>query len=135
MQVSGLRAITPNSEPGIVPDFLADHHDRNDFDIFTIDVGAPTNNPVTTLPKSLVGIDRIPLEEAVNADTPRVLELTAGRIDVETSENIKILDVTFTINGKAMDMDRIDEVIHLGDTEIWEIVNSTGQAHPMSYSW
>ena len=30
-----------------------------------------------------------------------------------------------------MDMDRIDEVIHLGDTEIWEIVNSTGQAHPI----
>lgn len=25
------------------------------------------------------------------------------------------------INGKRMDMDRIDEVVHLGDTEVWEV--------------
>ena len=41
------------------------------------------------------------------------------------------LDITFTINNKAFDLDRIDEVIQLGDTEIWEITNTTGQAHPM----
>ena len=122
-----------NSELGntYVPDQLADEHDRIDFDIFTIAVGSPTGNPVTTLPASLTRIDRIPWEEAVNADAPRQWELTPGRLDVETSEEIATLDLTFTINGKAMDLGRIDGVIQLGDTEIWEIINSTGQAHPM----
>lgn len=34
------------------------------------------------------------------------------------------------INGKLMDMHRIDERVRLGDTEIWEIVNRGGQMHP-----
>jgi len=32
---------------------------------------------------------------------------------------------------QAFDLGRIDEVIQLGDTEIWEITNTTGQTHPM----
>ena len=34
------------------------------------------------------------------------------------------------INGKIMDMERIDEVVRLGDIEIWEVDNIGGQAHP-----
>ncbi len=34
------------------------------------------------------------------------------------------------INGKIMDMERMDEVVRLGDTEIWEVSNPGGQAHP-----
>ena len=34
------------------------------------------------------------------------------------------------INGKIMDMERIDEVVRLGDIEIWEVNNIGGQAHP-----
>ena len=34
------------------------------------------------------------------------------------------------INGKIMDMGRIDEVVRLGDIEIWEVDNRGGQAHP-----
>lgn len=34
------------------------------------------------------------------------------------------------INGKWMDMHRVDEVVRLGDTEIWELTNRTGQPHP-----
>ena len=34
------------------------------------------------------------------------------------------------INGKQMDMDRIDEKVEIGSTEIWEIGNYTGQTHP-----
>ncbi|WP_217608863.1 multicopper oxidase domain-containing protein, partial [Bacillus sp. GbtcB15] len=40
------------------------------------------------------------------------------------------------INGKQMDMDRIDEEVNLNDTEIWEISNDSGMgmmggmAHP-----
>ena len=36
----------------------------------------------------------------------------------------------FAINGKSMDMNRIDETIKLGDTEIWEIVNMSPMSHP-----
>ncbi len=35
-----------------------------------------------------------------------------------------------TINGKAMDINRIDERVKLGDTEIWEISNASNMAHP-----
>ena len=34
------------------------------------------------------------------------------------------------INGKIMDMQRIDEVVRLGDIEIWEVSNPGGQVHP-----
>ncbi len=35
-----------------------------------------------------------------------------------------------SINGKAMDIKRVDEVVKLGDTEIWEISNASPQPHP-----
>ena len=36
----------------------------------------------------------------------------------------------FTINKKVMDMNRIDETVRLGDTEIWAITNKSEMAHP-----
>ena len=36
----------------------------------------------------------------------------------------------FTINGKAMDMTRIDEVVKKGETEIWEVTAIGPMAHP-----
>ncbi len=36
----------------------------------------------------------------------------------------------FTINGKSMDMERIDEVVKMGETEIWEITAIGPMAHP-----
>ncbi len=35
------------------------------------------------------------------------------------------------INGKTMDMARIDEVVRLGDIEIWEVSNRGAQPHPL----
>ena len=37
---------------------------------------------------------------------------------------------THTINGKEMKMSRIDEIIKLNDTEIWELGNDSMFAHP-----
>ncbi len=34
------------------------------------------------------------------------------------------------INGKVMDLDRVDECARLGDTEIWEVENLVGMDHP-----
>jgi hypothetical protein len=36
----------------------------------------------------------------------------------------------FTINDKSMNMQRIDETVRLGDTEIWAITNEADMAHP-----
>lgn len=38
--------------------------------------------------------------------------------------------MAMTINGKSMDMERIDERVPLGATEIWTIRNATPLAHP-----
>ncbi len=40
------------------------------------------------------------------------------------------LGKSHTINGKSMKMDRIDEVVKLDTTEIWEISNDSNFAHP-----
>ncbi|HEX6514039.1 MAG TPA: multicopper oxidase domain-containing protein [Nocardioidaceae bacterium] len=34
-----------------------------------------------------------------------------------------------TINGKKMDMSRIDETVELGTTEVWEVTNTDGEYH------
>lgn len=109
-----------NSELGsiYVPDGLADLNDRNDFDVFTIRVGERTVNHVETMPQAMATIEP-PLEtDAVNADNPRLFFMAARGM---------------TINGKQMDINRIDEFITLGDTEIWEISSENvggEQAHP-----
>ena len=36
----------------------------------------------------------------------------------------------FTINGRSMDLNRIDEVVKKGETEIWEIQNAGPMIHP-----
>lgn len=36
----------------------------------------------------------------------------------------------FTINGNEMDMGRIDEVVTMGETEIWEVANAGPMIHP-----
>ena len=61
------------------------------------------------IPQHLVDVPRI---EEASASTTRDFTLT-GMI----------------INGKAMDMDRVDEVIAMGDTEIWTVSNSDTQVH------
>jgi len=37
----------------------------------------------------------------------------------------------FTINGNEMDIDRIDEVVKMGETEIWEFTNAGPMIHPI----
>lgn len=44
-------------------------------------------------------------------------------------------NMTFVINGKSFDMNRIDEIINLseGDIEIWSIQNMSPMAHHSMY--
>ena len=40
-------------------------------------------------------------------------------------------DSGFTINKRSFDMQRIDEVIHLNDIEVWEFTNNSPMPHPV----
>ena len=67
----------------------------------------------------LGGLTRIPSQLV---DVPRINESSAARTrDFDLSG--------FSINGRTMSMSRIDDVITLGDTEIWNVTNIDGQTH------
>jgi bilirubin oxidase len=42
----------------------------------------------------------------------------------------KFILEAFTINSKMMDPNRVDEIVKMGDTEIWEVSNNSPTYHP-----
>lgn len=40
------------------------------------------------------------------------------------------MNMTFVINGKSFDANRVDEFVPAGATEVWEIKNASPMAHP-----
>jgi FtsP/CotA-like multicopper oxidase with cupredoxin domain len=65
--------------------------------------------PSPPVPEQLATIDR---PDAAAAATTREFRLGGNQI-----------------NGRSMDMDRVDEVVTVGDTEIWEVTNADGNPH------
>jgi len=114
---------------GVFPDTMADY-DMNmlngaDFQVLDVNVVAPTANPVTVIPTSLVPYTPIP---TANADINRILVLDTIRLlpgDVPS-----LAEGPFGINDKTFDMDSINISIPLNSTEIWTLVNKTHIAHP-----
>ncbi|MCY7412202.1 MAG: multicopper oxidase domain-containing protein, partial [Salinibacterium sp.] len=52
------------------------------------------------------------------------------RIEASSASTVRDFSLSgYSINGQMMDMSRIDEVITLGDTEIWTVSNTDGQTH------
>jgi FtsP/CotA-like multicopper oxidase with cupredoxin domain len=47
--------------------------------------------------------------------------------DVVTTRSFRLSGTA--INGRDMDMNRVDEVVGLGDTELWEVTNADGTPH------
>lgn len=68
------------------------------------------------LPPQLTTIEPIPETQAAKIRR-FVLDTTGDGRQLMSAEN------RLTINGKKMNIDRIDETVRLGDTEIWEITN------------
>lgn len=93
-----------------------DMFDNIDFNLFNISVGDATTDPVpvTTLPTTLNTITRFTAAEAVNQASPRTFVLSGHD----------------KINGLSMDMTRIDQVVTLGDIEIWQVTVDSGGHHP-----
>jgi len=90
-----------------------------DFNIMQINVVAQTTNAVTALPATLES--NIPYPEA-SADITRTIRFTA--------DSAMVMDGPFYFNDSTFNMDRIDFVIPINNTEIWKLVNETMVAHP-----
>ncbi len=101
-----------------VPEVMRDAMDTTDYELVTFNVGPPstTPTPVTAIPSSLISITSYDVNDAVNTDNPR--------------EFVLISEATMQINGVEMDINVINETVKLGDMEVWEIINTSGQAHP-----
>ncbi len=93
----------------------------NDFDIILFQIQPPTTNPVTSIPATLVSIE--PYLESM-ADTTRTFTLDP----VSMGQNV--LNGDFLINDTYFNMDIINEIIPLNNTEIWSITNQSPIAHP-----
>jgi FtsP/CotA-like multicopper oxidase with cupredoxin domain len=96
----------------LVPDYIADDFDRSNFILFSINVTAPTANPVTSLPATLNSITRYSVADAV---TTRELRLTLPP----------------AINNQTFDMEVINITSTFDTQEIWTIVNQSNDPHPI----
>ena len=72
------------------------------------------------LPTRLISLDRIDASEAIRT----------RRFTLEMGMGGMMMGGGFTINGKTMDLARIDEKVRVGTTEIWEIENVSPMPHP-----
>ena len=93
--------------------------DGINFNILKLNVVAPTANPVTSIPASLVTVPRL---LAANANTTRSITFTA--------QNMMVMDGPFYFNDSLFNMNRIDYRIPLNNTEIWSLNDQTMVAHP-----
>ncbi len=85
------------------------------FPVFSVEVVRKEKHDLV-LPETLTPLQFHRPEDAVNADQPRtfVVGMTMGR--------------GWTINGRTFEMTAVadDEVVRLGDLEVWSFVNNTG---------
>ena len=95
-----------------------------DFNVLRLDVIAPTSSPITTIP--LTFNPKVPLLESTS-DFSRSLHFSA---DTVLSGPQGYVDGPFVINNSEFDIDSINIVTYLNNTEIWTLTNSTLVAHP-----
>jgi bilirubin oxidase len=91
--------------------------DDTDFSVLTIHVGAPTNDPVTTVPTALT--------------TNEVLSQTgAATRSIGFSAQPMMSMTNFFINNKKFDMEEVEFTTEQDKVEVWNITNQTMMAHP-----
>ena len=66
---------------------------------------------------------------AIPAVLNSITRLSEADAQTTRSFTLSMHRMRFAINGKTMDMNRIDEIIPLGATEIWEVSNQSGMSH------
>lgn len=107
--------------PGAVQGMGMDNSYLNgiDFPLFQINVVAPTANPVTSVPSTLINL--LPVDTTGTA-----------RIRFKTLSGQGMISMgNFFIAGQQFDINVINDTIILNDKELWEFVNVSNLAHPM----
>ncbi len=92
-----------------------------DFNIMQFNVGAANANPVTTIPNNLVTVT--PYLES-NSDFTRSFDMSP-----ETMGSNQ-LNGNFFINNVLFNANVINESVPFDNTEVWDIFNDSGIAHP-----
>jgi len=113
MGMRGMRGMGGNRGGGMMDE-------RRRFSVLDIRP-AERRSQAITMPRRLATLPRIDPTAAVR--TRRfVLEMGMGMRMMRGGG--------FTINGRSMDMQRIDESVKVGTTEIWQVENASMMAHP-----
>lgn len=116
-------ATNPSAMPmGSIAGYSNNHLNGNDFNILRIEVVAPTANPVSTIPATL--IPQTPYV-AGNANSTRTLTFSPAQMGPGA-----MINGPFEINNASFDLNVINYQIPLNNTEIWQLTNQTGIAHP-----
>lgn len=110
-------------------DTIHEYHENplngTDFELMQFQIGTPTANPVTSIPSALVSY--APYDPA-DADLNRVFVFDTVRLlpaDVPS-----LAEGPFGFNGAVFDMQSVNEIVPLNNTEIWTLKNNTLIAHP-----
>lgn len=90
-----------------------------DYNILQINVVAQTANAITSIPPVLNNDQAYSINDS---DVSRTVRFTA--------DSIMVMDGPFYFNDSSFDMDRIDFIIPINNTEIWKLVNETMVGHP-----
>jgi bilirubin oxidase len=90
-----------------------------DFPLLRIRVTAPTAEPITTVPTTLVA-----------QEPPQLSEVVRTRTKTITGNGMVGMGM-FMINGMMFDLGVINDTVQLGSVEVWNIVNNSNMAHPM----
>lgn len=94
-----------------------------DFNLLRFDVANSTDDPITSIPASLV--NRPPF-----TFTPNRIRVFTFVPDTLLSGQAGYVDGPFYINNQPFSMDSINHVTYMNDTEVWQLENNTLVAHP-----
>lgn len=119
-------AVYGAAQPGMGPGQQLPGYNQNprngaNYTLLQINVGAPTDLPVTNIPATLV-THQIPA--ATQADTTRIFTFMAANMGPTAIQG------PFMINNAHFDMNVINERVPFNNTEIWELRNQTPIGHP-----
>jgi len=114
-----------DTAPGPAISLLVDQMKGRRFEAMRIKVDSPAESHFS-LPSELRPLDRIPESEASVVRRFTMESMGGG--------GMGMMGKRLTINGKKMDINRIDEQVKLNSTEIWEITNQSGMMMSMPHS-
>lgn len=93
-----------------------------DFELLQFNVQSPTADAINSVPPALTSIDPIPLSEI---DVERTF--TFGAMEPGPTGMVQ---GPFAIDNVQFDMEVINEIVQLNNTELWTLINQTQIAHP-----